>query len=321
MLPAGSIMSFGDHLDELRKRLVYSLLGVAVFFIASLALGGGLLDIVAAPVLHELKAAGQSATLLATSPLETFGAYMKVATVMSLLVGMPWVLYQTWQFISPGLYPHEQRFVYVLMPMSVGLTAIGVLMLYYVVLPLSLYFLISFGSGLIGSHVTTAPTPEGIVLPAVPTLSADPSDAAPGSMWINQSVGQLRFRAADGRTLGVALSSGGTISQQYRISEYVDLVFMMALAFAIAFQVPMVLMLLAWSGLLKPEDLTRYRKQVFFGCVIGAALLPTQDPGSLLALSAMLIGLFELGIVLMRVMPKRLARLAPAESTDGDLEA
>lgn len=323
-----SYMSFGDHLEELRRRLIFALIGVAVIFVIAAIFGGELLSFITHPVTAALHEAGQAANLQATSPLESFSAFLKIAAVAALLVGMPWILYQAWLFISPGLYEREQRFIYILIPMSLVMTMLGLLLLYFVVLPLCLYFFIDFGAGLVTSHAATAPLPPGITLPQVPVLAADPTEAPAGSYWFNATLGQIRIMEKPGHVMAVPLGSGSMIAQQYRVGEYIDLVLMMGLAFGIAFQVPLVLMLLSWTGIVRPEHLTPYRKKIIFGCVVGAALLPTQDPWSLLVLSLMLIGLFEFGIVLMRFMPlRRLVGLdakpahAAAALTDGDAEA
>lgn len=301
------VMSFGEHLEELRRRAFFAIAGLIVLFILGLIFGGPLLEMLAAPLIQSLKAAGQPTSLLATSPLEAFGAYIKVATVAALVVGMPWLLYQLWLFVAPGLYAYEQRFVYFLLPLSGLLTLAGCLVLYYAILPISLFFLIEFSSGLMRTEVVTAPLPPGVTLPVAPLLGADPpNESIPiGASWINTTLAQYRVKVGESEVLSVPLARGGIIAQHYRVSEYVNLVFMLALAFAIASQVPLVLLLLGWSGLVQPSDLTRYRKYVVFGCVIGSALLPTQDPWSLIVLSALMYGLFELGIVLMRVVPAR----------------
>ena len=66
--------------------------------------------------------------------------------VFALVLGMPWVLYQTWRFVAPGLYAQERRFVYVLFPLSVALTLAGIAILYFIILPLTLRFLNFYGS-------------------------------------------------------------------------------------------------------------------------------------------------------------------------------
>lgn len=314
-------MPFGEHLEELRRRVFYALIGVFVLFVVAIYFGGTLLELLSSPLLEELKANGQATGMLATSPLETFGAYIKVATVASLIAGLPWLLYQMWLFVSPGLYPREQRFALFLLPMSGALTLLGLAILYWVILPVCLYFLISFGSGLIPDRHATISSPPGTVYPSAPVFDADPIDSPVGSIWINKSLGQLRMRLDADHVAGVPLTSGGMISQQYRVSEYVDLVFMLGLAFAIAFQVPLILLLLSWLGIIQAEHLTRRRKQVIFGCVVGASLLPTQDPWSLLLLSGMMIALFEFGILLIRLVPARRVLGSLPPETDADAEA
>lgn len=323
MPPTERVMSFGEHLDELRRRLVYAIAGVVVLFVLGLVLGGRLLELLCAPVIAELKSAGQSPSMLATSPVEPFGAYIKVATVFAVVLGLPWILYQLWLFVAPGLYPREQRFAYFLLPLSGMLTVLGLAVLFFVILPIALYFLITFGAGLVPTRAATAPLPPGVVLPTIPALSADPADAPPNTLWFNSTLSELRFNAGDGRILAAPLSGGGIIAQQYRVSEYINLVFMLGLAFAVAFQLPLALLLLSWAGIIEPADLARRRKHIILGCVVGAAFLPTQDPWSLILLSALMVGLFEFGILLMKVVPpNRVARgLSPARATDSDSEA
>lgn len=317
------IMTFGDHLDELRRRLLWAGVGIVSMFVVGLFFGSLVLGILTDPLIHALKATGQAPTLLATSPLEGFGAYIKIATVSAFVVSMPWALYQLWLFVAPGLYDKERRFVYFLLPLSAVLTAAGALFLYFVILPISLFFLISFGAGLLSETATSAPLPPGVTLPVTPILAQEPAAPAPGEWWVNSTMAQLRVRVDADRTMGVPLVGNGMIAQQYRISEYVNLVLMLGIAFSIAFQMPLALLLLGWVGLVTPADLTRYRKYVIFGCVVGSALMPTQDPWSLLALSGVLYGLFELGIVFMRLVPpRRVAEgLMSRSSGDGDKEA
>jgi hypothetical protein len=76
-----STMSFGDHLEDLRKRLFYSLLGPIPILIVCLVFGGPILEFIVIPLETQLRASGQPVRLLATSPIESFGAYLKVDSV------------------------------------------------------------------------------------------------------------------------------------------------------------------------------------------------------------------------------------------------
>src|SRR5579871_2341101 len=107
-LPA---MGFLDHLEELRRRLVYSIIAVAVGFFACWAYAERIYDIVQRPVIDALKHNGVSEKLTFLSPTEPFNLYLKTALLAGLFLSSPFVLYQVWMFISPGLYRHEKRYV------------------------------------------------------------------------------------------------------------------------------------------------------------------------------------------------------------------
>ena len=299
------IMSFGDHLEELRLRLILALLVPVPLFILCLVFGSELLTFITAPLIDALVRAGEPANLLATSPIEPFAAYIKVAGVIAVVASLPWVLYQLWLFVAPGLHKTEKRFVYFLLPMSGALTLAGLGFLYKILLPLCLYFLIVFGAGLVHRPTTSAPLPAGVVLPTFPVLAADPENPPVGSMWINSTSQQLRTRVSAAETRGTPLSHGSGVAQQYRLSEYVDLVFTLALAFGVAFQLPLVLLLLNWVGLIQRSLLEKNRRWALLAAVVLGAALPTQDPASLLMLTAVLYGLFEFGIILIRLVPPR----------------
>ncbi len=310
-------MTFGDHLEDLRRRLFWALLGPIPILIVCLIFGGPLLEFLVHPLETQLRAASQPIRLLATSPVEPFGAYLKVGMSVAVLISAPWILYQVWLFIAPGLYEHERRFVYFLIPGSAVLTAAAMVFLYKLMLPVMLRFFIVFGSLIVQTSPATAPIPDGVTLPTAPILSADPQTPEPGQFWINDSIRELRFAAVgrDGSVviLGAPLATGGTISQQYRIGEYVNLVFGLALVFAIAFQLPLVMLLLSWTGILKASDLAPWRKHALFVCAIAGAFFTPADPGSMILLAAPLYLLFELGLFLMRALPA--SRVAQGFST------
>ena len=321
------IMSLGEHLEDLRKRLLWALVGLVPLFVLGLVFGGQLLELILLPLQEALHATNQPVTLLATSPFETVGAYLKVAIVFAALLSTPWIVLQTWLFVSPGLHTYERRFVYLLIPMSAALTALGLLFLYKVLLPATLTFLIGWGTGLVKEHPGHAAMPEGTALSSVPVLAADPpvadlgTDRVPvGSMWVNSTLSELRILITPNEIKGLRLTGGGAIAQQYRVGEYVSIFFLLGVILALAFQLPLVLMILSWVGVLEPRDLTPYRKQAIFGCAIAAALMPSQDPVTMVILWVVFYGLFELGIVLMRFVPARVvAGKSAPKLTDGSM--
>lgn len=297
-------MSFGDHLEELRRRLIVALLGIIPILTVCLMFGKSILLFLLLPLKNQLLRAGQAPTLQALSPVETFGAYVKVSTVAAVLISVPWLLAQLWLFVKPGLYENERRFARLLMPMSVLLTAAGAAFLYYAMLPVALFFLISFGAGVAQPGVPAAPIAAETALGSLPILDADPLDSPPGSMWVLRPTHQLRIRIDDGSVWSTPLTTGALIAQQYRIKEYVDMIFVLGVVFALAFQTPIVVLLLSWVGIVDPRELGKRRRHAFAVCaVLGAILTPTGDPASMMLLALPLYFLFEMGLTLARVLP------------------
>ncbi|MBL0927712.1 MAG: preprotein translocase subunit TatC [Phycisphaerales bacterium] len=300
-----SVMPFGEHLEELRRRLIWMLVAPIPILIAALILGPRILLWVTRPLEHALRAAQQPVNYIATSPVEGFVLYLKVSFVATLLVAMPWILYQLWLFIRPGLYSHERRFAYFLMPMSVAMTGLAIAFLYWVLLPFSLYFLINFGATLIKQDVPRADPPPGIVLPHVPVLDGDPAEPTPGQMWINKPLEELRIRTDERTTRTLRLSGDSVIAQQYRLDEYITLVFWLAILFALVFQLPLVMLLLGWVDIVRPADLARHRRMVIFGCATVSAIFTPADPWSMLLMLGAMVALFEFGLLLMRYVPAK----------------
>lgn len=311
----GAVMSFGDHIEELRKRLIFGLLGAIPIFALAIAYGQTILEFLVLPVQNALRHEGQRPTLQATSVLETFFSYFKIAGIVTLLLAGPWLLWQLWKFIAPGLYQHERRFAYLLVPMSAVLTIAGILFLYFIILPAMLKFFVHFGSEM-GRPVTPvlSTLPDGVTLPVYPVLEGDPQSPATGAVWINRLLNELRCNVAPpgqpAVIMGMPLTKGAGIEQQYRIKEYLDLFLSMMLAFAGGFQTPVVVMLLGWAGVIDRPMLRQYRKHVIFVCAVAAALLtPTPDPLTMSLLAVPLYLLFELGGFLLWALPAdRVAR-------------
>ena len=346
-------MGLGDHLDELRRGLIIALLGLLPILIGGFFVGSPALAWIIAPLERQLIAAGEPAGLLATGPLESFIAYLKVSFGVSIVVGLPWLIYQAWLFVAPGLFPRERRFVYFLIPSSVVLTFLSVLFLFRVLLPISLYFLIVFGSQLATTDVPERRADDATIAlleqHRLPVLEANPpaEQLQPGTMWLNPVRNTLSVVLPQGqddapsateaidhenaagsgagtqptpvRIMTLRLGSDGLIAQQYRVGEYVSLVFRLMIVFALAFQLPIVMLLLGWVGILDRRFAARYRRHVGFGCAVAGAVLTPQDPWSMILLGGVLYLLFELGLVLMRfITPDVVAGGARGRPTDAN---
>ncbi len=137
-------MSFLEHLEELRSRLIKALLGAVVAFGACIGFGPWLWDRISAPATAALKAIGlTNATLVATEPMEAFNImWFKVPAVASLFVAAPWVLYQVWAFIAPGLYKKERKWAVPFVLATAGLFIGGGCFAYFVAFRFGLTFLL-----------------------------------------------------------------------------------------------------------------------------------------------------------------------------------
>src|SRR5258706_8279452 len=103
-------MSFLEHLEELRKRIFHSVVAVACGMGGCWFIRERLVTFMTKPIIQVLKANGQSEKLVYLNPTEPFNLYLKIAALAGLFITSPYVLYQVWLFISPGLYRKEKKY-------------------------------------------------------------------------------------------------------------------------------------------------------------------------------------------------------------------
>ena len=140
-------MSLGDHLEELRARFILALLGLGIALVVALFFGKFIIAFIEKPYVAAL---GENARLQSLAPADGFISYMNIAIVAGAILASPWIFYQLWMFISAGLYPHERRYVYVVVPFSVLLFVSGVLLFILFVAPVTLKFLVMFNREVLG---------------------------------------------------------------------------------------------------------------------------------------------------------------------------
>jgi sec-independent protein translocase protein TatC len=335
-------MSFGEHLEELRTRLWRALIVPLPLAILFFFLAPSIRELLIAPLFAALRANGQTVQVQALSPAETITTDMKLAIIAALSLSAPWLLYQLWKFISPGLYEHERRYVHFLTPLSTVMTACGIALFYWVLLPFTLLFLVSFGA----ARARTVPVPPAAVaadgtpiesapqpLPfTFPVLDEDPAEPQPGQAWLSSKDQVLRIAvplqtaapnavielaedaskllAGDaGPTtpqlsiLEVPLTVLGGISQVYRLSEYISFTLLLLAGSVIAFQMPIAVLLLGWVGIVNPRFLREKRRWAVFIMAIIAAIVTPPDVTSMLLLLIPLWLLYEFGIILLVFVP------------------
>ncbi len=235
-----STMSLGDHLEELRSRLIYALTGLGAGTIICMVFGTFLVKYLQRP--YDELVPGRPLVVLA--PADAFVGYMKVSLVAGLVLSSPWVFYQLWMFVSAGLYAREKRYVRVAVPVSTGLFIAGALFFFYGVAPISLQFFLKFGE-----------------------------------------------------IIGVAPS--------WTFQKYVSFITMLMLVFGLGFQTPVVIFVLNRTGLVSVGALSKARRYVFLGMFVVAAVATPPDVISQITLGLPLYLLYELGILLCKLIPRR----------------
>ncbi|MEM6552013.1 MAG: twin-arginine translocase subunit TatC [Planctomycetota bacterium] len=331
-------MPLGEHLDELRVRLFKALIGVGIAAVGCLFFGKDIVGWLLRPLGKALAEFGLPAQAYGMHVATGFAVYLKVSLIAGLILATPLVLYQFWRFVVSGLYAHERRFVYVLTPFSTVMAGLAVAFMYYVLLPICLTFLLFFtttfpaiepgdgqGDSLIDvvARLTTGRTGEeaGVEptwkpvgdagpqmesvgfegLSKLPLVEGDPAEVGSGSAWVSLPSNELRVRIGEQtyRFLPVAGPSG--LQPLLDIQAYLSFVVLLMVGVLIAFQLPVVMFVLGVSGLVEAGLLARYRKYALFGAFALGALLTPADPISMLVLAVPLYGLFEVGLVAMRL--------------------
>jgi len=231
-LAEGTLIS---HLLELRDRLIKALLGVGLCFVPCMMYSNDIFSYVSQPLQEKLPACTH---LIATGVMSPFTTPFKLSFFIAAFISMPWILYQLWAFVAPGLYRHEKRFAMPLLVSSVVLFYAGIAFAYFAILPVALKFFVA-------------------VAPA-----------------------------------GVAVMTD--------IGHYLDFVLALFIGFGLAFETPVAIVLLVWTGFVTPATLAKRRDYVLVGVFVVAAVLTPPDVFSQILLAVPLYGLFELGILAAR---------------------
>ena len=226
--------NFISHLTELRDRVIRSLLVILILFGACFYVAPALMKFLAQPLQHALPP-GSHAVFIAGEG--AFFTFTKMSLLAAVLLSLPWVLYQAWAFVSPGLYAHERRFVGPLIILSVVFLLVGIGFAYSFVLPVAYKFFFSF-----------------------------------------------------------AEKTGADVMQD--LQRYWDFTLSIFFGFGLAFQVPVVEMLMIKLGMVSVDDLRQARRYVLVGAFVVAAVLTPPDVLSQFMLAIPLMLLYELGIFL-----------------------
>ena len=130
-------MSFLDHLEELRSRLIRAVIAIFAIFLVCLIFAERVFSLLAAPLTKLLP---KGSSLVFTGLPDPFFIYLKVSFIMGIFVSLPYVLYQLWQFISPGLYEKERKMAVPFISLATLLFYTGALFAYFIVFPAAFGF-------------------------------------------------------------------------------------------------------------------------------------------------------------------------------------
>jgi sec-independent protein translocase protein TatC len=232
--------------------------------------------------------------------------YIKLSLIAAVAIAGPWILYQLWQFVSAGLYPKERHYVTKYIPLSITLLFCGLAFVYFMVLPLSLQFFISFTADIPlrmplvhQAHVTATTQPT-----FVQAVTGNPNHPADLQMWFDTSQNRLKMFIGN-KVRVIPFGPDNLVGAHFTLPDYLDLVLQLLLTFGLSFQLPLVVMALARIGIIEISTLKKLRRYVYLGLsMLAAALAPGDVVTATVALLVPLILLYELGIFLAKMQPK-----------------
>ncbi len=230
-------MSWLPYLIEFRKRLLNCLIAITIAFIILFYFSDRLFSLLAIPLLHHLTFGQKLIATAVTAPIFT---PLKLSSVLSLIIVMPYILWQIWMFIAPGLYKYERRVLWLFLSISVVLFYLGMLFAYSIVFPLIFSVFVK-------------------AVPSVVTMMPD-------------------------------------------MTQYLDFCLKLFLAFGITFEVPVITLLLIYTGITTVEQLKQYRPYVIVSTFILAMLLTPPDVISQIVLAVPMWFLFEFGLLMAKYL-------------------
>jgi len=320
-------MSFSEHLEELRKRIIYALLGSFGFIAVCMVYHKEIIYIVSRPYKVVAKAHNLPGVFTVLQPQEAFLTSIMLALQAGLILSSPWIIFQLWQFVAAGLFPSERKIVYrYLAPMSL-LFLIGVAFFYFIVLPIVLNFFVAFTANTAGpaptptwieramgiSSKSKVPSSESKSEPStqnselriqdsglsLPVLDFDPPRPEGNEAFIYRDArdGRVKILTHDTTYVVPVSPENSLFSAQWRYDDYLSFVMFTALVFGLAFELPLVIMILVRVGVVQVQTFRKIRKYAYFTIVVISVIASPGDFMSIALLTIPLLFLYEFGIL------------------------
>lgn len=274
-----------EHLAELRTRLIRAVMAFVVGMVAMFTVAEPILEFISQPLAEVLRSRGEDARLIFTAPQEKFFVLIRISIIMGFAVSFPVIAHQLWRFVAPGLYKSEKGAILPFLVASPVLFLMGASFAHYVVTPLAMNFFIGFSD-------------------AIPALA-------------NLIAGDGTFQNPDAATPqdGIQTVFLGSVR------ESLDLALKFIFAFGLCFQLPVLLTLMGKAGLVTAAGLGNVRKWAVVGILTLAALVTPPDVVTQLILFTVVYGLYEVSIILVRLVERaRIRRLRAEGILDEDEE-
>jgi len=301
-------MSIGDHLEELRRRIIFGLAGFVVALAVCLFYGNTVVAFFCRPLLLTLKSRGLPPWTVDRALGGSFMVYMQISLISAAALASPWLVYNIWMFIAAGLYSHERKWVTKYAPLSITLLVSGMLFVYFLVLPWTIQFFVDWTSNMPIPDYSSKVFVEPATRPAsIPIYAGEPpvKTLKNGDMYYNSLEGKLNF-VVNGAVKSIPFAPMSLVVPQYELRDYIELVVMMLVMFGLAFQLPLVIAALLKIGIVEAEMLKRGRRYVYFSLLMIAAVITPGDViTATIALMFPLIGLYEFGIILGQMGTKK----------------
>ena len=288
-----------EHLAELRKRLIHCVLAFLVCMVISFAFWEPIFNFLTDPICNSLLARGQECNLILIKLQEGFFVAVRISFMGGFILSFPYLGFQLWRFVAPGLYKNEKSAFLPFMIASPFMFILGASFAFFIVIPLAFNFFLSFQQE---STLTVTPATEIVLTEDQDALSdqTKPSKTKPENQLAGEESPEIDI-LADGKEIIAEVG----VTFQGSVAEYLTLTIKFILAFGVCFQLPVLLTLMGKAGLVTGKGLAGFRKYAVICILVLAAVVTPPDVITQVILFAAVYGLYEISIWLVKRVERK----------------